>query len=258
VLSRAPAQIARARISVRDRVRACNRCPLHRCCSGPVPFHAPMAATLAVLGEAPGRAEDKAGRPFVGPAGLLLRRLMSEAGIDADALAWLNTVSCFPDRTPTAREVAACAPNRLAQLEVLAPTHVLVAGSVALSTVRVDLKITQVHGRLLSDVPGRWLFPVHHPSAALRNPGLVEVLAKELARWSSVTASDRPWEHVGLSCVICGRLADRYDPDGLGWCETHLARGMRGWEKASRGRTRIPGDELLPAVETVTVQGALL
>lgn len=262
MLTRTPAQIARARISVRGQVLACTRCDLRRSCTGPVPFHAPMAATVAVLGEAPGRAEDKVGRPFVGPAGQLLRRLMFEAGIDADSLAWINTVSCFPDRTPTAREIAACAPNRLAQLEVLAPTHVLLAGSVALSTLRVDLKITQAHGRLLSDVPGRWLFPVHHPSAALRNPGLVEVLAKDLARWSSITASDRPWEHVGLSCVACGRLAGRYDPDGLGWCEGHLGRGMRGWEKAVRDREEVRRDrdqaELVPAVETVEVQGALL
>jgi len=217
-----------------------------------------MAATVAVLGEAPGRAEDKVGRPFVGPAGQLLRRLMYDAGIDADSLAWINVVSCFPDRTPTAREIDACTPNRLAQLEVLAPSHLLVTGSVALSTVRPDLKITQVHGRLLSDIPGRWLFPVHHPSVALRNPPLVEVLAKDLAKWATIICSDRPWDHVALSCVTCGRLADRYDPDGLGWCGGHLARGMRGWEKADRARTRPARDELVPVVETVDVQGALL
>jgi uracil-DNA glycosylase len=255
-----PAQTARARIAVRDTVRACTRCDLHRSCTGPVPFHAPMAATVAVLGEAPGRAEDKAGRPFVGPAGQLLRRSLFEVGIDADTLAWVNTVSCFPDRTPTAREIDACSANRLAQLEVLAPAHLLVAGGVALSTVRCDLKITQIHGRLFSDIPGRWVFPVHHPSAALRNPALVEVLAKDLAKWASVIRSDRPWDHVSLSCVTCGRLADRYDPDGLGWCDDHLARGTRGWEKASRARTRVPQDELVPvpAVETVALQGALL
>lgn len=255
-----PAQTARARIAVRDRVRSCIRCDLHRSCTGPVPFHAPMAATMAVLGEAPGRAEDKVGRPFVGPAGQLLRRLLFEAGVDAESLAWLNTVSCFPDRTPTTREIDACTPNRLAQLEVLAPTHVLVAGGTALSTVRCDLKITQAHGRLLSDIPGRWLFPVYHPSAALRNPSLIDVLAKDLSKWASITASARPWDHVSLSCVTCGRLADRYDPDGLGWCDGHLARGIKGWERASasRDRVRVPRDELVPAVETVTVQGALL
>lgn len=248
---------ARDRIRVRDEVRACDRCGLHRSCSGPVPFHASMGASAAVLGEAPGRAEDKAGRPFVGPAGQLLRRLLAEAGIDPDALAWLNTVSCYPDRTPTAAEVKICTPNRHAQLEVLAPTHVLVCGSIALSTIRPDLKITQAHGRTLNPGPF-WAYPVHHPSAALRNPALVEILAADLSRWATIVGSDRPWEHVALSCVTCGRLADRYDPDGIGWCSIHHARGITGWKRAARDREAVTQPALTPAVEDVATQGAFL
>lgn len=252
-----PAQTARARIRVRDQVRSCRCCDLYRSCSGPVPFHAPMSATIAVLGEAPGRGEDKAGRPFVGPAGQLLRRLLANVGIDPDTLAWLNTVSCFPDRTPTAAEVGLCTPNRLAQLEVLAPAHVLVCGSVALATIRSDLKITQVHGRILN--PGSWwAYPVHHPSGALRNPALVDVLAGDLSRWAEIIASDRPWDHVALSCATCGRLADRYDPDGIGWCPNHHARGVKGWERAARDRGATVQPSLAPVVEDVVVQAALL
>lgn len=212
-----------------------------------------------MLGEAPGRAEDKAGRPFVGPAGQLLRRLLHEAGIDPDTLAWLNTVSCFPNRTPTAAEIKLCSPNRLAQLEVLAPTHVLVCGSVALATIRSDVKITQVHGRVMAGHPGPWwAYPVHHPSAALRNPALVDVLAGDLDRWATIIRTSAPWDHVSLSCVICGRLVDRYDPDGLGWCDDHLARGMRGWEKTTRERDRPAPPEPTLTVDTVAVQAALL
>lgn len=250
---------AKARIHVRDQVRSCTRCALHESCAGPVPFHGPMAATVAVLGEAPGRQEDKAGRPFIGPAGQLLRRLLADAGIDPEALAWLNTVSCFPNRTPTAAEVESCTPNRLAQLEVLSPRHVLVAGGVALSTLRPDLKISQAHGRLMAGHPGNWwAYPVHHPSAALRNPATVDVLAADLGRWARIIEADSPWERVVLSCVACGRLVDRFDPDGLGWCERHHARGIRGWEKAAKERRRPARHELVPVMETVEVQGALL
>lgn len=241
---------------MRDRIKACTRCSLHHSCTAPVPFQAPMAATAAVLGEAPGKQEDRIGRPFVGPAGRLLRRLLSDAGIDPDALAWVNTVSCFPNRTPAAGEIDACASNRLAQLEVLAPAYLLVTGGVALSTVRSDLKITQIHGRLFSDIPGRWVFPVHHPSAALRNPQLVDVLTKDIGRWAEILVADGPWDHVSLSCVVCGRLTGRYDPDGLGWCDVHHVRGMRGWEKAVRDRTTPV--QLVPVVEDVPLQGALI
>jgi len=250
---------AKARIRVRDEIRSCRRCDLHRSCSGPVPFHAPMGATAAVLGEAPGRAEDKAGRPFVGPAGQLLRRLLIEAGIEPDMLGWFNTVSCFPDRTPTGAEVKICGPNRLAQLEVLSPKHVLVCGSVALSTLRPDLKIGQVHGRLMAGHPGNWwAYPVHHPSAALRNPPLADTLAADLTRWAGIIQSGNPWEKVVLSCVACGRLAGRFDPDGLGWCDQHLERGTRGWEKARRERDQLNQRPLVPVMETVIHQGALL
>ena len=249
---------AKARVAVRDQVRACRRCDLHRSCSAPVPLHGPVSVTAAVLGEAPGKQEDKVGRPFVGPAGQLLRRLMFDAGINPDELGWFNTVSCFPNRTPTSAEISTCTPNRTAQLEVLAPTHLLVAGGVALSTIRVDLKITQLHGRVFSDIPGRWVFPVHHPSAALRNPPLVDVLAKDLAKWAAVLPSEKPWEHIPLSCIVCGRLAGRYDPDGIGWCENHLTRGMRGWERSERDRRPPAQPTLAPVVEDVVVQGALL
>lgn len=248
---------ARARISVRDAIRACTRCPLHRSCTAPVPFHGPISATAAVLGEAPGKQEDKTGRPFVGPAGQLLRRLLSDAGIDPDSLAWFNTVSCFPNRTPTQREIDACSVNRRAQLDVLAPTHLLVAGGVALSTVRPDLKITVVHGRLFSDARGRWAYPVHHPSAALRNPQLIDVLAKDIRTWAAIITTDRPWDRIVLSCLVCGRLADRYDPDGIGWCDNHHTRGLRGWEKAARVRSP-QQPELVQAIEDVVIQGAML
>ena len=251
------AEAAKARIAVRDQVRACRGCDLYRSCTAPVPFYGPMSATVAVLGEAPGKQEDKVGRPFVGPAGQLLRRLMFDVGINPDELAWLNTVSCFPGRTPTGREIDVCSSNRLAQLEVLSPAHLLVAGGVALSTIRSDLKITQVHGRVFSDVEGRWVFPVHHPSAALRNPQLVDVLAKDLDRWVAIVRSARPWDHVSLSCVSCGRLADRYDPDGLGWCQSHIARAIRGWERSNRDRSLIQ-PSLRPVIEDVKVRGALI
>lgn len=110
------------------------------------------------------------------------------------------------------------------------------------------------------------MFPVHHPSAALRISQLVDVVAKDLAKWAEILRSDRPQDHLPLSCVVCGRLAGRYDPDGVGWCDAHLGRGMRGWEKTLRDRrsqrqAQPPADlqpELRPVVEDIRVQGALL
>lgn len=230
-------QIARARKVAREQVLTCDRCDLHRACTAPVPFHGPVGARLAVVGEAPGRQEDKAARPFVGPAGRLLRQLLGDAGFDPEQLVWLNTVSCFPNRTPNRSEQEACRPNLGGQLASLSPEHVLVVGSVALEAFRTDLKITAAHGRVMAADPwGFWTFPVHHPSAALRNPALVPVLAADLHRWATVVSTEMLPDWFGLGCVACGRLVDRYDPDGIGWCAQHIGRGTRSWQKAFRVR----------------------
>ncbi|HYT09465.1 MAG TPA: uracil-DNA glycosylase, partial [Mycobacteriales bacterium] len=69
-------------------------------------------ARLAVVGEAPGAEEDRAGRPFVGQAGRLLDELLAGAGLDRSGVAVLNVLQCRPpgNRSPQPDELAACAP----------------------------------------------------------------------------------------------------------------------------------------------------
>lgn len=55
----------------------------------------PMRATIAFVGEQPGDVEDRAGRPFVGPAGLLLDRALGAAGIDRSQTYMTNAVKQF-------------------------------------------------------------------------------------------------------------------------------------------------------------------
>ena len=71
---------------------------------------APPGARLALVGEAPGAAEDRTGRPFVGKAGALLDRLLAEAGLDRSGVAVVNVLQCRPpgNRTPTATEATRC------------------------------------------------------------------------------------------------------------------------------------------------------
>ena len=68
----------------------------------------PTPTRIAVVGEAPGAVEDREGKPFVGPSGMAAARWLTEAGVNVDDIAWLNVVSCYPNRTPNPREVEAC------------------------------------------------------------------------------------------------------------------------------------------------------
>lgn len=148
---------------------------------------------MAVLGEAPGQMEDEAGEPFVGPSGQLLRKGLAGVGFDTDELVFMNTVCCYPGRTPLSEEVEACRGNFLAQLVLVRPAFVLVAGSVALQALRLDARISQARGtpwvRALKDGSRRVYFPTYHPAAVLRNKLLVRVWRADLAQFKELVDS---------------------------------------------------------------------
>ena len=75
----------------REEIDACRRCELWKPATHGVPGEGAIAARVMLVGEQPGNDEDLAGRPFVGPAGLLLRKLLEEAGlaIEVGQLLWI-------------------------------------------------------------------------------------------------------------------------------------------------------------------------
>ncbi|HET7531335.1 MAG TPA: uracil-DNA glycosylase [Mycobacteriales bacterium] len=130
----------------------------------------PAAATLLLVGEAPGAQEDLAGRPFVGKAGQLLDRLLAESGIDRQTTAVANVLKCRPpdNRAPTSAEAARCTGWLDRQVELADPQIVLTLGGTALrwalgSGTRLRDARETVHGWR-----GRRLLATYHPSAAIR------------------------------------------------------------------------------------------
>ena len=133
-----------------------------------------------LVGEAPGAREDESGRPFVGGAGKLLDRLLEEAGLERGDVFITNVVKARPpgNRDPKADEVAHHLPWLEAQLDVIRPTLLVPLGRHALARFAPDVKITQAHGQVI-ERDGRTLFPMFHPAAALRNPGLRDTLRED-------------------------------------------------------------------------------
>src|SRR5690606_13040487 len=76
-------------------LRGCAACPLHARATQAVPGRGPGPAPLLIVGEQPGDEEDRAGAPFVGPAGLLLDALLAEVGIDRASVHVTNAVKHF-------------------------------------------------------------------------------------------------------------------------------------------------------------------
>src|SRR3954453_6933041 len=94
-------------------IRVCEKCPLHTSRTLAVPGDGPSAAKVMIIGEGPGRDEDRSGHPFVGASGRFLNEVLEGSGIDRDEFFITNIVKCRPpqNRTPKKLEVDTCTSN---------------------------------------------------------------------------------------------------------------------------------------------------
>jgi DNA polymerase len=145
-----------------------------------VPGEGSPDAAVVVVGEAPGAAEDRAGRPFVGSSGKLLDSLLAAAGLARESVFITNVVKARPpgNRDPRRDEIAHHLPWLVAQLEIIQPQLIVPLGRHALGHFATGLKISEAHGRVI-ERDGRRIFPLYHPAAALHRPPLRETLYED-------------------------------------------------------------------------------
>ncbi len=160
---------------------ACTRCPLAAGRTQVVFGEGAEDADLLVVGEAPGRDEDRQGRPFVGRSGQLLDRLLrQEAGVERSEIYIANVIKCRPpdNRDPRPAEIASCRPWLEAQVRLISPRVVLTLGNFSTKLLLDTTEgIARTRGRAYPfGDGGTVLVPTFHPAAALRGGG--EVLAR--------------------------------------------------------------------------------
>jgi DNA polymerase len=163
---------------LRRRAAACRACDLWRCGTQTVFGEGAARASMMLVGEQPGDAEDKEGRPFVGPAGKLLDRALAEAGIDRAATYVTNAVKHFRweargkrriHKKPSGKHISACHPWLEAELEVVRPQIVVALGATAAQALLGPrFRLTQHRGEILTpdDLPP--VTATVHPSSILR------------------------------------------------------------------------------------------
>ncbi len=137
------------------------------------------AAPLALVGEAPGGQEDRAGRPFVGPAGQILSDALAAAGLDRGSVWITNVVKCRPttpgvagrlkNRAPTEEEVRAFLPWLLEELEIIAPLAIVCLGATAArALLGRPVRITVERGQWFTGPGGVPTILTYHPAYLLR------------------------------------------------------------------------------------------
>jgi uracil-DNA glycosylase family protein len=165
---------------LREVAQECTACPLYRDATQTVFGEGPERATIMLVGEQPGDAEDLAGHPFVGPAGKLLDRCLKEAGIDRGSTYVTNAVKHFkwtPRGTrrihskPSSMEITACFPWLEAEIAAVKPDVLVALGATAAQALfGKAFRVTRDRGR---PIPSRWAphaLATVHPSALLRAP----------------------------------------------------------------------------------------
>jgi DNA polymerase len=157
----------------------CRLCPLWQPATQTVFGEGPIDARLMLVGEQPGDMEDLAGRPFVGPAGQVLDRALSDAGIDRGLVYVTNAVKHFKfeprgkrriHATPDQSEIEVCRFWLDQERAVIRPAlTVLLGASAARAVLGRAVTISRERGRAIALAGGR-AFVTVHPSYLLRLP----------------------------------------------------------------------------------------
>jgi DNA polymerase len=173
--------------------KACSLCQERQHC---VPGEGNANAELLFIGEGPGADEDRSGRPFVGPAGQLLDKMIVAMGFSRAEVFIANIVKCRPpgNREPSPTEMSACLPFLRAQISAIRPKLIVTLGNTPLRALTGDLTrgITRSRGSTFT-FDGVTCLPTFHPSYLLRNEA-----AKKPA-----------WEDLKAALKFLGREAPR-------------------------------------------------
>ena len=164
--------------ALREAAAGCRGCHLWRPATQTVFGEGRKSSRVMLVGEQPGDREDRAGRPFVGPAGRELDRGLEAAGIERRDAYLTNVVKHFKfeergkrriHQTPKRFEIDACQPWLEAELDVVKPEALVLLGAVAAKALLgSSFKVTQHRGELLDSDLARLVSATIHPSAILR------------------------------------------------------------------------------------------
>jgi uracil-DNA glycosylase len=167
---------------LRASAKGCRGCHLWKVGTQTVFGEGPSHASVMLVGEQPGDAEDREGHPFVGPSGRLLDRALEEAGIDRDDVYVTNAVKHFKwerdekgkrriHKTPNAGEVRACFPWLEQEIALVQPRVIVALGATAAKALLgKSFSVMKERGRAIRSTWADAVIATVHPSAVLRAP----------------------------------------------------------------------------------------
>jgi uracil-DNA glycosylase len=172
--------LAKSTEELAKEAKHCKNCDLWKNATQTVFGEGGSRSRIMMIGEQPGNQEDLEGKPFVGPAGQLLDRLLVEAGIDRKKVYVTNAVKHFKweprgkrriHKKPNAQEIAACRPWLDAEMEAIKPTVIVCLGATAAQALLGrTFKVTANRGTFVESQLAPYVMATVHPSSILRAP----------------------------------------------------------------------------------------
>src|ERR1051326_1726540 len=180
-LSRSAADFTPAKKTLpvlREAAQHCKGCDLYRNATQAVFGEGPRSSSIVFIGEQPGDMEDRQGHPFVGPAGKIFDRALTEAAIQRSNVYVTNAVKHFKfeergkrriHKKPSASETRACRPWLEAEMGVIRPPVIVCMGATAAQSIfGPAYRLTKERGRFVQHVWAPYATSTIHPSAILR------------------------------------------------------------------------------------------
>ncbi len=166
---------------IKQNAAGCRNCPLWKNATQTVFGAGATQTPIMFVGEQPGDREDRAGLPFVGPAGGMMNRVLDELGIARDSVYTTNAVKHFKytqsgkrrlHKTPAQREIEACRPWLVEEIALVDPQVIVALGATAVrALLNRAVPIHANRGRLFTTESGHRVLLTIHPASLLRMPG---------------------------------------------------------------------------------------
>ena len=168
-----------------EQIRRCNKCSLAETRTNAVCGEGNLNAQIMLIAQAPGKNEDREGRMFIGPSGLVLDELLNTIRIDRKEIYMTNLIKCMlpKNRKPKSDEITACSPYLDREIKLINPGILAPLGYYATRYILEKYGIPsspkrefrRIYGNVL-EVDGKTIIPLQHPAAVLHDISIKSTL----------------------------------------------------------------------------------
>jgi DNA polymerase len=170
-------------------IALCQKCEIAKYRTKVVPGEGAEEADILFIGEAPGWHEDQQGRPFVGPAGQYLDKLLASINLKREQVYIANVIKCRPqgNRDPLPVEIHNCRGWLERQIELISPRLIVTLGRYSMAMFFPGKSISKIHGT--AQKQGNIIyFAMYHPAAALHQQSLRQAIEADMLKIPSILA----------------------------------------------------------------------